>query len=136
MHPSQQQLFSPSLPLRSTHQMYSEESPVEISDALAGHLHQVQVRARDEVNSDSQWSEWSPLLLVRPWEGQKERLLFTLFSLQHMINRLMWTKVFYRETTQYMNKYANIMKLKKYMNVTRDKRIGMLVEQISQIMLN
>ncbi|XP_041816537.1 interleukin-11 receptor subunit alpha [Chelmon rostratus] len=49
-------------------EIYSEESPVVISDALAGHLHQVQVRARDEVNSESQWSEWSPLLLVRPWE--------------------------------------------------------------------
>ncbi|KAM8743370.1 interleukin-11 receptor subunit alpha [Acanthopagrus schlegelii] len=49
-------------------EIYSDVSPVIISDALAGHLHQVQVRARDEVNSDSQWSEWSPLLLVRPWE--------------------------------------------------------------------
>lgn len=54
----------------SINQIYSDVSPVIISDALAGHLHQVQVRARDEVNSDSQWSEWSPLLLVRPWEGQ------------------------------------------------------------------
>uniref|UniRef100_A0A3B4XIN5 Interleukin 11 receptor subunit alpha n=1 Tax=Seriola lalandi dorsalis TaxID=1841481 RepID=A0A3B4XIN5_SERLL len=51
-----------------------EESPVVIFDALAGHLHQVQIRARDEVNADSQWSEWSPLLLVRPWEGQTENL--------------------------------------------------------------
>ncbi|XP_038590235.1 interleukin-11 receptor subunit alpha [Micropterus salmoides] len=49
--------------------IYSEESPVVIFDALAGHLHHVQVRARDEVNSDSQWSEWSPLLFARPWEG-------------------------------------------------------------------
>lgn len=56
----------------SIDQIYSEESPVVISDALAGHVHQVQVRARDEVNSESQWSEWSPLLLVRPWEGLKE----------------------------------------------------------------
>lgn len=75
--PSQQQLLSL---LTATFlcscppswQIYSEESPVVISDALAGHLHQVQVRARDEVNSESQWSEWSPLLLVRPWEGLKE----------------------------------------------------------------
>lgn len=56
----------------STEQVYSEQSPVVILDALAGHLHQVQVRARDEVNPESQWSEWSPLLHVRPWEGQKE----------------------------------------------------------------
>lgn len=44
-----------------------------ISDALAGHLHQVQVRARDEVNNESQWSDWSPLLLGRPWEGQRQQ---------------------------------------------------------------
>lgn len=61
--------------LLSNRQLYSEERSVVISDALAGHLHQVQVRARDGVNSESQWSEWSPLLLVRPWEGQKETLL-------------------------------------------------------------
>ncbi|KAF7658520.1 hypothetical protein LDENG_00010730 [Lucifuga dentata] len=47
----------------------SEESPVIVVDALAGHLHHVQVRARDEVNSESQWSEWSPLLSAQPWEG-------------------------------------------------------------------
>lgn len=46
------------------------ESPEVISDALAGHVHQVQVRAHDEINNESQWSDWSPLLLVRPWEGQ------------------------------------------------------------------
>lgn len=46
-----------------------------ISDALAGHLHQVQVRARDEFNNESQWSEWSRLLLVRPWEGQKKKIV-------------------------------------------------------------
>lgn len=49
-------------------EIYSEESPVVIFDALASHLHQVQVRAHDEVNSESQWSEWSPLLQVKPWE--------------------------------------------------------------------
>ncbi|XP_051269035.1 interleukin-11 receptor subunit alpha [Dicentrarchus labrax] len=49
-------------------EIFSQESPVVIFDALAGHLHQVQVRARDELNSDSQWSEWSPVLLVQPWE--------------------------------------------------------------------
>ncbi|KAM8828048.1 interleukin-11 receptor subunit alpha isoform 2-T5 [Spinachia spinachia] len=45
------------------------ESPVVVTDALAGHLHQVQIQARDELNSDSKWSEWSPLLLVKPWEA-------------------------------------------------------------------
>lgn len=49
-------------------EVFSEESPVMIFDALAGHLHQVQIRAHDGVNSDSQWSEWSPLLHARPWE--------------------------------------------------------------------
>ena len=48
------------------------ESPVVISDALAGHLHQVQVRAHDEVNNESQWSDWSPLQQGQPWEGQSE----------------------------------------------------------------
>lgn len=43
-----------------------------ISDALAGHLHQVQVRAHDEVNNESQWSDWSPLQQGQPWEGQSE----------------------------------------------------------------
>lgn len=57
-------------PLGSSYwsEIYSEESPVVIFDALAGHLHHVQIRAHDEVASDSQWSEWSPLFLVQPWE--------------------------------------------------------------------
>ncbi|XP_068430864.1 interleukin-11 receptor subunit alpha isoform X2 [Clinocottus analis] len=49
-------------------EVFPEESPYMIFDALAGYLHQVQIRAHDEVNSESQWSDWSPLLLVRPWE--------------------------------------------------------------------
>nr|XP_046230673.1 interleukin-11 receptor subunit alpha [Scatophagus argus]XP_046230675.1 interleukin-11 receptor subunit alpha [Scatophagus argus] len=49
-------------------EIFSDESPVVVYDALASHLHEVQVRAHDEVNSDSQWSEWSPVLLARPWE--------------------------------------------------------------------
>ncbi|XP_029940453.1 interleukin-11 receptor subunit alpha [Salarias fasciatus] len=49
-------------------EIYTEESSFVILDALAGHLHQVQVRARDEVNSESRWSDWSQLLLVKPWE--------------------------------------------------------------------
>lgn len=63
----------------SFNQVYSEESPVIIFDALAGHLHQVQVRGRDEVNPDSQWSEWSPLLLVWPWSGEEENSQFAHF---------------------------------------------------------
>ncbi|XP_053266636.1 interleukin-11 receptor subunit alpha [Pleuronectes platessa] len=50
-------------------EIYSEESPVVVLDALAGHLHQVQIRTRDELDTESQWSEWSPLLLIRPWEA-------------------------------------------------------------------
>ncbi|XP_077593637.1 interleukin-11 receptor subunit alpha [Stigmatopora nigra] len=45
-----------------------EESPAVILDALAGHLHQVQVGARDGLNSETQWSDWSPLLYGRPWQ--------------------------------------------------------------------
>uniref|UniRef100_H3C7E1 Interleukin 11 receptor, alpha n=1 Tax=Tetraodon nigroviridis TaxID=99883 RepID=H3C7E1_TETNG len=51
-------------------EFYSMDNPVVISDALAGHLHQVQGRSRDEVNNESQWSDWSPLQLEQPWEGQ------------------------------------------------------------------
>lgn len=39
-----------------------------ILDALAGYLHQIQVRVRDEVTIDSQWSEWSPMQYAKPWE--------------------------------------------------------------------
>ncbi|XP_037340734.1 interleukin-11 receptor subunit alpha isoform X2 [Pungitius pungitius] len=49
-------------------EVFTSDSHVVITDALAGHLHQVQIQARDEFNSDTKWSEWSPLLLVRPWE--------------------------------------------------------------------
>uniref|UniRef100_A0A3P8X2N6 Fibronectin type-III domain-containing protein n=1 Tax=Cynoglossus semilaevis TaxID=244447 RepID=A0A3P8X2N6_CYNSE len=48
--------------------VYSEDSSIVIFDALAGHVHQVQVRARDEVNSDTQWSEWTPVSLARTWQ--------------------------------------------------------------------
>ncbi|XP_055729568.1 interleukin-11 receptor subunit alpha-like [Salvelinus fontinalis] len=40
-----------------------------ITDALAGFAHQLQVRAQDEINPDSQWSDWSPLLQTWPWSG-------------------------------------------------------------------
>ncbi|XP_028319297.1 interleukin-11 receptor subunit alpha [Gouania willdenowi] len=49
-------------------QLNATNSSAVIMDALAGHIHQVEVRARDEVNSDSQWSEWSPVVLAKPWE--------------------------------------------------------------------
>ncbi|XP_060925747.1 interleukin-11 receptor subunit alpha isoform X2 [Limanda limanda] len=50
-------------------EIYSEVSPVVVLDALAGHLHQVQIRTRDELDAESQWSEWSSLLLIQPWEA-------------------------------------------------------------------
>lgn len=49
-------------------ELFSEESPLVIFDALAGHVHQVEVRARDDVNQWSQWSEWSAPVFVQPWE--------------------------------------------------------------------
>ncbi|XP_067107244.1 interleukin-11 receptor subunit alpha-1-like [Osmerus mordax] len=42
-------------------------SPLVITDALAGHEHELQVRARDQVELNSQWSGWSPLQLAWPW---------------------------------------------------------------------
>ncbi|XP_036832502.1 interleukin-11 receptor subunit alpha isoform X1 [Oncorhynchus mykiss] len=47
----------------------SKASALLITDALAGHAHQLQVRAQDEINPDSQWSDWSPLLQAWPWSG-------------------------------------------------------------------
>ncbi|XP_077441680.1 interleukin-11 receptor subunit alpha isoform X1 [Vanacampus margaritifer] len=49
-------------------EVYSEESPMVVFDALAGHPHQVQVRARDELDAYSQWSDWSPLHNGQPWQ--------------------------------------------------------------------
>ncbi|KAJ0057716.1 hypothetical protein NL108_013594 [Boleophthalmus pectinirostris] len=49
-------------------EMYSDESQIVIYDALMGHVHQVEVRARDEVNPSSHWSEWSAPVYVQPWE--------------------------------------------------------------------
>lgn len=59
-------------PHGSTHwaQIESTETTVVVLDVLAGHPHQVQVRAQDEANTDSHWSDWSPLLLAWPWGGK------------------------------------------------------------------
>ena len=50
-------------------QIESMGTNVLVHDALEGYLHEVQVRAQDEPNADSHWSDWSPLILARPWEG-------------------------------------------------------------------
>ncbi|XP_059894952.1 interleukin-11 receptor subunit alpha isoform X1 [Gadus macrocephalus] len=58
-------------PHGSTHwaQIESMGTNVVVHDALEGYLHEVQVRAQDEPNADSHWSDWSPLILARPWEA-------------------------------------------------------------------
>lgn len=48
--------------------LYSEESPVMIFDALAGRVHQVEIRARDAIKPWSQWSEWSRPFFAEPWK--------------------------------------------------------------------
>uniref|UniRef100_A0A8K9WY18 Interleukin 11 receptor subunit alpha n=1 Tax=Oncorhynchus mykiss TaxID=8022 RepID=A0A8K9WY18_ONCMY len=56
----------------------SKASALLITDALAGHAHQLQVRAQDEINPDSQWSDWSPLLQAWPWSGENTTAYYTL----------------------------------------------------------
>lgn len=72
-------------------QIFTEEDEVVISDALAGHFHQVQVRARDGVNSESQWSEWSQLHLFRPWEGGRENN-----RKKQIIKKMQWKPIYCR----------------------------------------
>ncbi|XP_032425608.1 interleukin-11 receptor subunit alpha [Xiphophorus hellerii] len=50
-------------------EMMTEENSIEIPDATAHHSNQVQVRTRDDVNPESQWSEWSPLSFHTPWQA-------------------------------------------------------------------
>lgn len=61
-------------PLGSTHwsELESNSSPVTITDVLADHPHQLQLRAHDELMSDSQWSNWTPLLQMWPWRAMTE----------------------------------------------------------------
>ncbi|KAK7896121.1 hypothetical protein WMY93_021446 [Mugilogobius chulae] len=51
-------------------ELFSEENQLTIYDALAGYVHQVEVRARDEVNQWTQWSEWSNSVFEQPWEDE------------------------------------------------------------------
>ncbi|XP_036070341.1 interleukin-11 receptor subunit alpha isoform X2 [Oryzias melastigma] len=48
------------------------DTSVVLYDALEGYVHEVQVRAQDQVNSDSQWSEWTNLILAKPWEAESK----------------------------------------------------------------
>lgn len=56
-------------------EVLSEQSSVVILDVLAGRLHEVQVRARDEPDNESLWSEWTAVSLCRPWEDPTEVFL-------------------------------------------------------------
>ncbi|KAK5851800.1 hypothetical protein PBY51_023327 [Eleginops maclovinus] len=56
-------------------EVFSEQSPVVIFDALAGYVHQVQICARDEVNNESMWSDWTAVTLGMPWEEPAEVFL-------------------------------------------------------------
>uniref|UniRef100_A0A3P9M091 Interleukin 11 receptor, alpha n=1 Tax=Oryzias latipes TaxID=8090 RepID=A0A3P9M091_ORYLA len=51
---------------------FISETSVVLYDILEGHVHEVQVRAQDLVNSDSQWSEWTNLTIAGPWEAEPE----------------------------------------------------------------
>ncbi|PWA26591.1 hypothetical protein CCH79_00000711 [Gambusia affinis] len=50
-------------------EIMTEENSIEIPDATAHHSNQVQVRARDDVSPESQWSEWSALSFHMPWQA-------------------------------------------------------------------
>ncbi|XP_030623117.1 interleukin-11 receptor subunit alpha isoform X2 [Chanos chanos] len=44
-----------------------ENTSMMITDALAGHMHHIQVRAQDALINYSQWSEWSHVVQAQPW---------------------------------------------------------------------
>ncbi|XP_051539293.1 ciliary neurotrophic factor receptor subunit alpha-like [Myxocyprinus asiaticus] len=44
-----------------------DNTSLRIMDALVGHLHQIQIRAKDALINHSQWSEWSHVVEARPW---------------------------------------------------------------------
>ncbi|XP_051972397.1 ciliary neurotrophic factor receptor subunit alpha-like [Xyrauchen texanus] len=44
-----------------------DNTSLRIMDALMGHLHQIQIRAKDALINHSQWSEWSHVVEARPW---------------------------------------------------------------------
>ncbi|XP_007541593.1 interleukin-11 receptor subunit alpha [Poecilia formosa] len=50
-------------------EMMTEENSIEIPDATPHHSNQVQVRARDDVSPESQWSEWSAPSFRTPWRA-------------------------------------------------------------------
>lgn len=51
----------------------TESTSLIITDALIGHLHQIQIRAQDALINHSQWSEWSHMVEAKPWtEPPKE----------------------------------------------------------------
>lgn len=58
----------------------TNSSPLVITDVLAEHPHQLQIRARDDLEDHSLWSDWSPLLQAWAWrapeaEGYDEEIL-------------------------------------------------------------
>ncbi|KAL2099915.1 hypothetical protein ACEWY4_004309 [Coilia grayii] len=48
--------------------LYIEDNTsLMITDALAGHPHHIQVQAREAINPETQWSDWSQLIQAQPW---------------------------------------------------------------------
>ncbi|XP_007260877.3 interleukin-11 receptor subunit alpha [Astyanax mexicanus] len=45
----------------------TEDTSVQIMDALESHLHHIRVRAQDALINYSQWSEWSQVVQAQPW---------------------------------------------------------------------
>ncbi|CAL1569739.1 unnamed protein product [Knipowitschia caucasica] len=51
-------------------ELFTEDNMLTIYDALAGHVHQVEVRARDAIDEGTQWSDWSSPAFGQPWEDE------------------------------------------------------------------